>query len=101
MVDESRPTEIESSVPMLGQNAPNPFNSQTTIELHVPTDYMTLDIFNLRGQRVYSTAIPRGTNQIIWEGTNQRGFPVASGVYIYRLRGDNRIWATKRMVLIR
>ena len=62
---------------------------------------MTLDIYNLGGQRVYSTVVPRGTTRITWDGTNQQGSPVASGIYLYRLRDDKRIWAVKRMLLIR
>ena len=95
------PNSRDPSAPSLEQNLPNPFNARTAIEVRIPVDYMTLDIFNLGGQQVYSTAVSRGTTRITWDGTNQQGFPVASGVYLYRLRDDKRIWVVKRMLLIR
>ena len=95
------PISSGPSTPMLGQNSPNPFNARTAIELRIPAEYMTLDIFNLGGQRVYSTEISRGTTRTTWDGTNQEGSPVASGVYLYRLRDDYRTWEVKRMLLIR
>ncbi len=89
----------------LGQNYPNPFNANTTIKYHLPkASEVTLEIFNLRGQLVKT--LEEGKNQApgeyttSWNGTNQRGEKVSSGIYFYRLKtGDfNEI---KKMVLLR
>ena len=88
--------------PMLAQNAPNPFNAQTVIEAHVPSGAaMRLDIFNLRAQRVRSLALPPGSSQVLWDGTDDTGRPVASGTYLYRLQEGGHTWAFRRMALIR
>ena len=87
---------------MLDQNTPNPFNAQTVIEAHVPSGAaMRLDIFNLRAQRVRSLALPPGSSQVLWDGTDDSGRPVASGVYLYRLQEGDHTWAFRRMALIR
>ena len=88
--------------PVLAQNAPNPFNAQTVIEAHVPGgSAMRLDIFNLHAQRVRSLALPPGAHQVLWDGTDDSGRSVASGVYLYRLQEGERTWAFRRMALIR
>ena len=88
--------------PMLAQNAPNPFNAQTVIEAHVPSGAGTrIDIFNLRAQRVRSLALPPGSSQVLWDGTDDAGRSVASGVYLYRLQEGDHTWAFRRMALIR
>ena len=92
------------STPTLGQNSPNPFNAQTAIELHIPaaiSGNIAIDIFNLGGQLVHSLAVSRGSTRITWDGTSGEGLPVASGVYLYRLRVGERTWALRRMVLVR
>ena len=85
-------------------NYPNPFNTQTAIEFHIPPTIsgdVSIDIFNLGGQKVRSVAVPGGSTRITWDGTSREGLPVASGVYFYRLRIDDRSWAVRRMVLVR
>jgi hypothetical protein len=90
----------------LRQNYPNPFNPVTTIyyELaHQRPQATMLAIYNLRGQTVrvlLEKAQPAGRYQIAWDGKDQRGNEVASGVYFYRLTsGDYR--EARRMVLVR
>ena len=88
--------------PVLAQNAPNPFNAQTVIEAHVPGGSpMRLDIFNLHAQRVRSLTLPPGAHQVLWDGMDDSGRSVASGVYLYRLQEGKRTWAFRRMALIR
>ncbi len=58
-------------------------------------------IFNLRAQRVRSLALPPGSSQVLWDGTDDSGRPVASGVYLYRLQEGDHTWAFRRMALIR
>ncbi len=77
------------SGPMLEQNFPNPFNSQTSISFFLPTpESVRLEVFALNGQQVVVLASgPRsaGAHQIFWDTTDAAGRPVASGTYLYRL----------------
>ena len=72
----------------LAQNYPNPFNPVTTIEYSVPsrTD-VTIEIFNVLGQKVRTLvdeARSAGSYRIEWNGNNEFGRPVSTGVYLYR-----------------
>ncbi len=94
-----RPTEFE-----LSQNYPNPFNPGTEIEytLQKPA-YVTLQIYNLLGQKVKTLVNeyqPFGSHHIVWDGKNEQGKKVTSGVYFYRLK-VNELSETKRMVLLK
>ncbi len=93
-------TEEGPQRPMLAQNSPNPFNAQTTIEV-VTAREEELDIFDLMGQRIRSIPTGPGINRVVWDGSDDSGRPVASGVYLYRLRDSRGAWSFKRMVLIR
>jgi hypothetical protein len=71
------------------QNYPNPFNPVTTISFTIPKqEYVTLTVYSVLGQEVaqifkgYETA---GTHSIKWNGTNNQGIPLASGMYICRI----------------
>jgi nitrate reductase cytochrome c-type subunit len=73
---------------VLEQNYPNPFNPTTTINFSVPkTGMVNVSVYNAIGQLVKvltnDNYIP-GTYQITWNGTNNGGITVASGVYFYR-----------------
>ena len=96
----------------LEQNYPNPFNPETVIEyqLRYAAD-VAISIFNLQGQKVatlvrsHQTA---GAHKIIWNGTDESGRRVASGVYLYQLKaGDpstssgQSFVAVKKMLLLR
>ncbi|MCF7802570.1 MAG: fibronectin type III domain-containing protein [Candidatus Marinimicrobia bacterium] len=77
----------------LSQNFPNPFNGQTTIAYVIPQSLeksqVTIQIFNIMGQKVktlVNTQKAPGRYQVVWNGANQNGNRVASGVYLYRLR---------------
>lgn len=76
----------------LAQNYPNPFNPETTIPFVLsgsPRFRVRVEIYNILGQRVRSllnTVMPGGEHSVRWDGRNDGGNPVASGVYIYRLR---------------
>ncbi|MCL2063579.1 MAG: T9SS type A sorting domain-containing protein, partial [Candidatus Cloacimonetes bacterium] len=86
------------------QNFPNPFNPDTTILFTIPNDSITnLEIFNIRGQKVRTLVnefLPKGHHEVIWNGENEYGLPVASGVYFYRLQADEQS-LTRRMVLLK
>ena len=75
--------------PQLAQNAPNPFNSQTVLSyfLHAPGP-ARLEVFALTGQRVavlHQGPQQAGYHRLRWNGRDDTGRPVASGMYLYRL----------------
>ncbi|HTY08593.1 MAG TPA: carboxypeptidase regulatory-like domain-containing protein [Candidatus Edwardsbacteria bacterium] len=69
---------------------PNPVRSQTTIAFSLPrAQQAELTVYNAAGQRVRtlcSANYPAGWHAVRWDGRNERGQQVASGVYLYRLR---------------
>ncbi len=84
------PQEIE-----LAQNYPNPFNPTTTIGFALPeTQNAQLVIYNVLGQQVaelVNAQLPAGRYEFQWDGTNQSGAKVSSGIYFYMLKvGDKR-----------
>ena len=90
----------------LEQNFPNPFNSATVIRFALPDAAdVDLAIFNLAGQRVATLANgirTAGTYTLRWDGRNDDGRALASGVYLYRLETrDGQQVETRKLVLMR
>lgn len=89
----------------LHDNYPNPFNPSTTISFSIPkATEVTLDIYNILGQRVvtlFDGMIDAGTHTIEWGGDNDKNEPVASGVYFYRLKAGTDFEESKKMVLLK
>ncbi|MCU0642825.1 MAG: YCF48-related protein [bacterium] len=88
----------------LHQNQPNPFNPETSIGFELPVNaHVTLEIYNMLGQKI-ATLIderrPAGFQKIIWNGKDDLGRQVGSGVYFYRIKSD-RFEATRKLVLLR
>ena len=88
----------------LGANYPNPFNPATTIPLAVPAGAKNVDltIYNILGQplrQVWTGPLPAGEHQLTWDGRDAQGQPVATGVYVYRLRVDEQTPARKMVKL--
>jgi len=88
----------------LDQNYPNPFNPTTGIAYALPeATNVRLEIFNVLGQQVktlvneYQNA---GNYDVIWDGLNNNGSSVASGIYFYRLTTDKE-QATKKMMMLK
>ena len=92
-------------------NYPNPFNPKTEISFSVPqtSQFVTIEIFNSRGQKVKtlncSNSIAAASNKlmhsIIWNGTNETGKPVPSGVYFYKLVSNGKELAANKMLLLK
>lgn len=88
----------------IAQNYPNPFNPSTTIAYQLPQRSETrLIIYNVLGEKIrtlLSGSQPAGFHQAIWDGRDDAGRPVASGVYLYRFTaGDfNKV---KKLMLLR
>jgi hypothetical protein len=89
---------------MLDQNIPNPFNPQTKIVFALPkAGAVDLKVYDVRGALVttlVSGQADAGTHTVIWQGRDDRGQQVPSGVYFYRLRTDGDV-LTKRMTLLK
>lgn len=88
----------------LEQNWPNPFNPITQIRYALPREAnVALAIYNLSGERVRllrDGREPAGEKTVVWNGLNDSGHPVSSGVYLYRLDADE-FGATRKMVLLK
>ncbi|NOZ61339.1 MAG: T9SS type A sorting domain-containing protein [Calditrichaeota bacterium] len=85
----------------LEQNYPNPFNSVTKIRFNLPdAGNAKLIIYNLAGQRIRELTKPDSANEFIWDGTDQNGESVASGIYIYELKGK-KFSASRKLVLVK
>ncbi|MGQ0719936.1 MAG: M20/M25/M40 family metallo-hydrolase [Candidatus Eiseniibacteriota bacterium] len=99
------PDVARSGALSLHQNRPNPFRDATTIRYSVFGEQadVELAIFDLAGRRVHtlvSGKVPGGLHDAVWQGRNDDGQRVASGVYFYRLKGENRT-VTKKLMLLR
>ncbi|MDP2172700.1 MAG: T9SS type A sorting domain-containing protein [Candidatus Cloacimonadaceae bacterium] len=85
-------------------NYPNPFNPSTTIAYQIPeTGNVRLEIYNMKGQKVRTLVNEQkysGSHSVLWNGTDQSGRSVVSGVYFYRLVTDNKT-LSKRMLLLK
>ncbi len=88
----------------LQQNYPNPFNPTTTIAFSLPQNSMvSLKIYDILGNEIrilIDEVQPAGTHSIVWEGKDDRGLQVASGIYFCRFKSEG-FTETKRMILIR
>jgi parallel beta-helix repeat protein len=87
----------------LEQNYPNPFNPKTTIAFSLPVaGKITLEIFDVLGRKVRTLLqeyLQPGQYQADWDGRNEYGQPLSSGIYIYQLRTGNYL-QTRSMHLI-
>ena len=89
---------------MLHQNYPNPFNPETTISFDMPkAGFANLSIYNVKGQLIKNLInenLDFGRHSVVWNGTDNNGKPVTSGLYLYRLT-TNGVTETKKMMLMK
>ncbi len=88
----------------LAQNYPNPFNPTTTISYELQeTGLVRVSVYNMLGQKIKTLLDENqksGNHRLQWDGTNNSGLKVTSGVYYYRIdAGDKRV--VKSMLLIK
>ncbi len=97
-VTSSSPTQFS-----LEQNMPNPFNPVTTIHYFIPSrSFVELSIYNISGQLVrtlMSDMQTQGYHSVLWNGRNDAGTRVSSGVYIYRLKAGDLIQSRKMSLI--
>ncbi len=88
----------------LEQNRPNPFNPTTTIRFNLAhRGHATVTIWNAEGRRVRTLVdeeLAHGPHEAIWDGRDESGVSVGSGVYFYRLRAGGFV-DSKKMVLLK
>ncbi|MCK4371645.1 MAG: T9SS type A sorting domain-containing protein, partial [candidate division Zixibacteria bacterium] len=88
----------------MSQNYPNPFNPSTTISFNLPNaGQVQLSIFNVLGQKVTTLVngqLTAGTHEATWNGTDESGSPVGSGIYFYRITSSD-FDQTKKMILMK
>ncbi|MCK4695451.1 MAG: T9SS type A sorting domain-containing protein, partial [Candidatus Cloacimonetes bacterium] len=92
-------------VTKLKGNFPNPFNPSTTISFSTAesTELTEMVIYNLKGQKVKTLVnekLDAGTHQVVWNGKDNSGKNVSSGVYFYRLK-SGKYTSTKKMILMK
>jgi hypothetical protein len=103
--------EMADVVSSLQQNYPNPFNASTIVSFTVHSKRRTengpiptsLKIYNVKGELVRTLMEEKkkpGECKVIWDGKNQKGEDVASGIYFYKLKAGD-FSQTKKMILLR
>lgn len=89
----------------LSQNYPNPFNPSTIISYSLPeATIVTLRIYDVLGREVKTLVSEQqaaGTYRVNWNGDNNLGSKVASGIYIYRIVAGASYMQTKKMILLK
>ena len=113
--DNKRLTKVETELSLnaaielpvefsLAQNYPNPFNPSTTIRFAVPqTSDVRISIYNTLGQEVrtlFAGSMERGTKEVQWDGRNNLGNALSSGLYVYRMTAGS-FSSTKKMLLMK
>lgn len=92
-INQERETALASGY-ILKQNYPNPFNPSTNIQFAIPkTEQVKIRIYNTAGQlvkEVVNKQFTSGSHTITWDGTNNNGYKVSSGAYIYSLETSNQ-----------
>ena len=88
----------------LWRNFPNPFNPETNISFSLEyLQKVDISIYNVRGQlvkKLVNNDFEKGFHSIIWDGKDNNGNNVVSGVYFYQMRADDFV-ETRRMILLK
>jgi hypothetical protein len=109
MVTVTGPTGVEvNNIPKefsLSQNYPNPFNPSTSINIGLPVQApVTMEIYNILGVKVrtllHGEVMSAGIHQMEWNGKDDAGASVTSGVYLYRINAGT-FQVTKKMMMLK
>ena len=88
----------------LYQNHPNPFNASTRITFQVPhNSRVKIEVFNITGAlaaTLVDSEYAAGQHAIVWQGIDDRGEALASGVYLYKLSAGD-VTSVKRLILLK
>ena len=90
---------------ILFQNFPNPFNPSTTIKFSIQDNSkIKLTVYNIKGQKVKTLIndnFAKGKHSIIWNGDDELGEPVISGIYLYKFNVNGKTEAVKKCLLLK
>lgn len=96
--------DIDSLPKVTSKIYPNPFNPETTISFNIPKPgKVNLSIYNIKGQLVKTLLdeeTSAGTHSLVWNGKDERGKSVATGIYFSKIKTDTDI-QTKKMLLMK
>ena len=102
MIKMSKSTFIPDKIVMVN-NYPNPFNPTTTIAFDLPKDVtVSLEIYDVTGRKICTLVNePKeaGTHQVMWDGQDDHGNSVASGVYVYRIQTGDFVQSKKLLFM--
>lgn len=102
--EENQGEEILPKSYSLEQNYPNPFNPETRIRYSIPqAGFVSVKIFRIDGELVKTLENndkAAGRYEVVWNGTNDSGIKVSSGVYFYRIQ-SNDFSLVKKMILLK
>ena len=103
-ISDDNPKNIIASEYVLKQNYPNPFNPDTKIEFKIPSnEYVNLSVYNLEGRLVktlVNQVLRSGQHIVNWDGTNEIGTKVSTGMYIYQLKTNSTV-LNRRMTFVK
>jgi hypothetical protein len=98
--------KLAASVPAtfsISENYPNPFNPVTQFTLDLLDEaHVSFHVYNVAGQKVKTLAdevMSAGVHTLVWDGTNDRGEALSSGVYFYRVVAGDKMVAKKMTLL--
>jgi len=102
--EETSEEEVLPFTYSLGQNYPNPFNPSTVISYSIAeASPVRIEVFNILGRRVrllLDRALAAGSYEVMWNGIDDQGNPVSSGVYLYRITAGDYV-ASRKMILLK
>jgi len=94
-------TNNASAYKLIG-NYPNPFNPSTTIEFTIPSSQKTsVAIYDILGREIrtlYNKQLNGGSHSVVWDGKDNTGSIVNSGIYIYRIKTADKTLAGKMIL---
>ena len=99
--------EILTSFGFTLSNYPNPFNPETTISFNLTAEHAKnaeLVIYNIKGQKVKTYSFPNGglgTRSVVWNGKDDSGKQVGSGIYFYQLKAGKDFSEIKKMLILK
>ena len=95
---------IPSTTKLVG-NFPNPFNPTTTIQYDLnKSGFVQIEIFNVKGQKIKSLVNQNqtaGNQSVIWNGVNEKGVNVGSGLFLYKLVFNGNVLSMRKCIMLK
>ncbi len=97
--------EVNNQLVTAITNSPNPFNPETMISFSIMQESeVELSVYNVKGQKIRILAnnnFQQGNHSILWDGKDEAGQPVSSGVYFYKLDVNGKTETVKKCLLLK